>query len=449
MQEKRGRFSAEPTKPFTSIVNFLANRRGSAIGYSASLLKVFIPYFAVEHGLRQPESGQRDRQTPAQFSEYSYPLLKFSRGTTSLTTIASGRRQGGMSMMTRSGSVGQRPCGSDQARLDDGRGQAMGPRTSLKFLFTGYNGTRNTGADVRVEEMLRQVRHILGDDHAELSVLSQNFEMTRGYFPGATRSGCRTFPAVSVSRSTQVRRRRGVRRLDVQEQVRQRPDDDDDRLARDRVVAEQVGVGYGAEAGHMDPFAKMCRRYCGDSLVITRNEESQAVLGKLGVSTELGTDTAWTFEPRFEYGETALRQTGGTDRRRSWSSARLILSGGRSPIAGQAGRAPRCGAYSEGHYRSFYFHKYGLTWSSYDRYLECADGDRRSFADTCLLIIFGMEALDPRACEMGDQLAVRFLSSFRLRHVSVCEHTALLSFDGLVALSRDRHLHAGSGRSAG
>jgi len=28
-------------------------------------------------------------------------------------------------------------------------------------LFAGYNGTRNMGSDVRVEEMLRQIRHIL------------------------------------------------------------------------------------------------------------------------------------------------------------------------------------------------------------------------------------------------------------------------------------------------
>ena len=45
--------------------------------------------------------------------------------------------------------------------------------------------------------------------------------------------------------------------------------------------------------------------------MITRNEESQGVLGKLGVSTELGTDTAWTFEPHSnEYGSKALRDAG-------------------------------------------------------------------------------------------------------------------------------------------
>ena len=59
----------------------------------------------------------------------------------------------------------------------------------------------------------------------------------------------------------------------------------------------KLSLGYGAEAGAMDAsLEKMCRRYCGQSTVITRNVESQDVLGKLGIPTELGTDTASTFD---------------------------------------------------------------------------------------------------------------------------------------------------------
>ena len=35
---------------------------------------------------------------------------------------------------------------------------------ALKLLLAGYSGMRNTGADVRVEEMIRQLRKVLGDD---------------------------------------------------------------------------------------------------------------------------------------------------------------------------------------------------------------------------------------------------------------------------------------------
>src|SRR5260370_34009817 len=62
----------------------------------------------------------------------------------------------------------------------------------------------------------------------------------------------------------------------------------------------------------MDPLIRdMCARYVHDSLVITRNVESQDLLRKLGISTELGTETAWTFEPHPpEYARKTLREAG-------------------------------------------------------------------------------------------------------------------------------------------
>src|SRR5215510_12811088 len=65
-----------------------------------------------------------------------------------------------------------------------GAGRHRQPDEKLKLLFTGYNGTRNTGADVRVEEMLRQIKQIIGEERCELTVLSQNFNLTHGYFKG-------------------------------------------------------------------------------------------------------------------------------------------------------------------------------------------------------------------------------------------------------------------------
>ena len=48
-----------------------------------------------------------------------------------------------------------------------GKGDRWQPGQKLKLLFAGYNGTRNTGSDVRPEETLRQLRHILGADNVE------------------------------------------------------------------------------------------------------------------------------------------------------------------------------------------------------------------------------------------------------------------------------------------
>src|ERR1700692_4917760 len=65
-----------------------------------------------------------------------------------------------------------------------GRGQRWKRGEKLKLLFAGYNGTRNTGSDVRVNEMLRQIRHVLGAENVDFSVMSQNFDRTKAYFPG-------------------------------------------------------------------------------------------------------------------------------------------------------------------------------------------------------------------------------------------------------------------------
>src|SRR5262249_42422780 len=68
--------------------------------------------------------------------------------------------------------------------LGRGRGWQAGGR--VKVVLAGYNGTRNMVWDVRVEEMLRQIRHILGAERVEFSVMSKNFDFSRGYFQGTT-----------------------------------------------------------------------------------------------------------------------------------------------------------------------------------------------------------------------------------------------------------------------
>jgi thioester reductase-like protein len=64
---------------FTRVVNRLANRRGTAIGYSASLLKVFLPYLVYNTVFDNTRVVSETGHTPAPFSQYSYPLLKFSK----------------------------------------------------------------------------------------------------------------------------------------------------------------------------------------------------------------------------------------------------------------------------------------------------------------------------------------------------------------------------------
>ena len=65
-------------RPFTGLVNALANRRG-AVGYGAALLKVFIPYLVWNTVFDNTRVVSELGRSPAPFSRYSLPLLKFSR----------------------------------------------------------------------------------------------------------------------------------------------------------------------------------------------------------------------------------------------------------------------------------------------------------------------------------------------------------------------------------
>jgi hypothetical protein len=65
-------------KPFGSVVDFLSRRRG-AIGYGASLLKVFLPYLVWNTVFDNTRVVSETGRAPAPFSDYSYPLLQFSK----------------------------------------------------------------------------------------------------------------------------------------------------------------------------------------------------------------------------------------------------------------------------------------------------------------------------------------------------------------------------------
>jgi polysaccharide pyruvyl transferase WcaK-like protein len=287
-----------------------------------------------------------------------------------------------------------------------GAGEAWKPGTKLKLLFAGYNGTRNTGSDVRVEEMMRQVRRILGAENLALSVMSQDFNLTRGYFGDARQVHLPdVFPPFLHS---EVRRNDGVVACEGSMFKSKFANALTTMMIGALGIASaqnKLSVAYGAEAGQMDPvLQKMCSRYCRDSLVITRNVESQAVLGKLGVPTELGTDTAWTFEPLGpEYGRKALRNAG-------WDGVTPVLAvcpinpfwwPVKASLAKWVAHSV-AGAYKKSYYRTIYFHRSGAQVdNAYEKYLsEMAAGvanyrsSRKVFP-----VLIAMEMLDRDACE--------------------------------------------------
>jgi polysaccharide pyruvyl transferase WcaK-like protein len=255
-----------------------------------------------------------------------------------------------------------------------GSGNSWQPGEKLKLLFAGYNGTRNMGSDVRVEEMLRQLRHILGAHKVDFSVMTQSFERSDGYFRNTKQVLLpQIFPPFLGS---EVPLHHGVVACEGSMFKSKFANALTTMMIGSLGIAaaqNKLSVGYGAEAGHMDPLvAKMCARYCKESLIITRNDESRTILRELGVPTELGTDTAWTFEPLpAEYGESVLREVG-------WDGRTRVLvvcpiNPFEWPVKASIGKlAARkvTGAYKDSHYRSVYFHNSGPEADrAYEQYL--------------------------------------------------------------------------------
>jgi len=286
-----------------------------------------------------------------------------------------------------------------------GRGKRWKPGTPLKLLFAGYNGGRNTGSDVRVEEMIKQVRHVLGPERCELAVMTHDPALTRGYFEGTRQVELpQIFPPFLY---------REVRKYDgaIACEASMFKSKFANALSTMMIGAlgmasaeNKISIGYGNEAGAMDPpIENLARRYCHSSLVLTRNAETQKILSELGIPTEVGTDTAWTFTPREpEYGRDVLRKAG-------WDGSAPVLVlcpinpfswPVKASIAKFLART-FTGAYKESHYRTIYFHNSGrAATEAHKKYVgafaRAAEALRKRH--NVFPILVAMERLDARAC---------------------------------------------------
>ena len=287
-----------------------------------------------------------------------------------------------------------------------GAGKPWQPGEPLKLLFAGYNGTRNTGSDLRVHEILRQVRQVLGEERLELAVMTQNAALSRGYFGDARQVHLPDIFPPFLRR--EVPRHHGVIACEGSMFKSKFASALTAMMIGSLGIAaaqNKLSVGYGGDAGEMDPMLqKMVRRFCSRSLVIPRSEESQILLSEFGVPTELGTDTAWTFEPHGpEYGRKILTDAG-------WDGRKPVLVvcpinpfwWPVKPSIPKWFARTLFGAYKQSHYRTIYFHKSGAEVDrAYKRYLDeiaLAVNAFRSRHDVFTILV-AMESLDARACE--------------------------------------------------
>jgi polysaccharide pyruvyl transferase WcaK-like protein len=286
-----------------------------------------------------------------------------------------------------------------------GIGKRWAPGEKLKILFAGYNGTRNTGSDVRVQETLRQIRHVLGAGNVDFSVMTQNFDRTRGYFDGTRQVHLPdVFPPFLFS---EVHENHGVVTCEGSMFKSKFANALTTMMIGSLGLASaenKLSVAYAGDAGQMDDLLQwMCARYTRESLVITRSLESQQLLSGLGVPNELGADTAWTFEPHPpEYARAALRKAG-------WDEKTPILVlcpihpfvwPVRASIAKYIARAAT-GAYKDSQYRTVYFFESGAEVDrKFNHYVAGYAQATKAFLQRHKVfpILVAMERLDAVAC---------------------------------------------------
>lgn len=280
------------------------------------------------------------------------------------------------------------------------------PGKPLKLVLAGYVGTRNTGADVRVEEMIRQFRHVVGDDDLELTAMSLDLKRTAGYFRSVRQVKLPVvFPKFLFE---ECPKHHGVIACEGSMFKSKFANALSTMMAGALGIActeGKLAVGYGAEAGAMTPAMRdFVKKHCKHAFVLCRNNPSRDVLGRLGIRTVGGADTAWTFDPApASVGERLLRERG-------WDGKKKVLVvcpinpfwwPVKPDIAKAAARA-LVGQYREEHYQSVYFHhsseesdeKYARYIDGIATAIEAFSRDRDIFT-----ILVGMERVDRESCE--------------------------------------------------
>src|SRR2546427_11829445 len=137
--------------------------------------------------------------------------------------------------------------------------------------------------------MLRQIRHVLGADNVDFSVMTQSFDRTKGYFEGTRQVYLPDVYPPFLFRD--VRRNHGV----IACEGSMFKSKFANALATMMIgslglasAENKLSLAYGGGAGPMaGVIQSTCERHVHDSMVMTRNLGSATLLRLLGITTEI------------------------------------------------------------------------------------------------------------------------------------------------------------------
>lgn len=176
--------------------------------------------------------------------------------------------------------------------------RSWSPEEPTSILLVGYNGARNTGADVRVAALIDQIRNQADVGQCELSITTLDEDSMKPYLDDNITviehstlfflpllKACSQSHVIVLCEGSMLKSKfaNGLAFF----------------LCEAAGIAKAQNkpcIAYGVEAGDMDPVVKKTAlALCSDTFFIARTTKSQELISSMGFTCVLGDDTAWTF----------------------------------------------------------------------------------------------------------------------------------------------------------
>ena len=321
------------------------------------------------------------------------------------------------------------------------------PGQKLKLFLAGYAGAGNTGADVRVYEMIRQFKVLFGEDQTALSLAALDTQLSRKVFGDPVATGVNHVEVSHLPKFLyeQTAIHHGV----IACEGSMFKSNLSESMSMIMLGAMALGraenklaVGYGAEAGFMSKhILDFTVEHCKDTYVMCRNEPSQEILTPLGIRTDEGSDTAWTFEPAPAERARELLLCAGWDGKTPvlticpvnpfWWPVKADIQ--------KAKAMEENGEFSDLHYGWIMFHQYSQeSQLKYQHYLNAiADAVNRLAAERSVFpVIIGMDRTDIKACRDLSALLATPPASFTSGDVTPTEIISILRHSSMLLSSR-------------
>jgi polysaccharide pyruvyl transferase WcaK-like protein len=280
------------------------------------------------------------------------------------------------------------------------------PGETLKILLVGYNGKRNTGADVRVAEIVKQFNRVLGEDKVRITVPTLNPDLTKVYFDGD--AVLRKLDTIFFKDVLEFCSENHIAVISEGSTLKSQFAN-----ALTLYFCEAAGVmkkqgkpciAYGSEAGRMDKFIMdLASEMCSETYFIARTEASLKIIEGMGLKGHIGADTAWTFPPAEKsWVASELKEKAG------WDGARPVVGVAcidpwSYPVRPNISKTVKAALTRnwENHYEKVYFFTASERQGKYPAYLKgLADAvnefKKKNDVD---VVIVGMDWTDLDACK--------------------------------------------------